>query len=119
MASDSASAMWRKYTSLPMKDTVLPLVFRHFAAEIVSKHIEEFWHRAQHTTQGTDWLARLNAEAHMAAQGALQRSWPYQVPCMGRLPATVWGFHHGNLIVRPTKVVDKLYHMVMVNKHYT
>ena len=76
MASDSASAMWRKYTSMPMKDTVLSLVFRHFAAEIASKHIVEYWHRAQHTTQGTDWLARLNAGAHTAAQGALRRSRP-------------------------------------------
>ena len=54
MASDSASAMWRKYTSMPMKDTVLSLIFSHFAAEIVSKHVEQFWHRAQHTTQGAD-----------------------------------------------------------------
>ena len=57
MASDRASAMWRKYTSMPMKDTVLSLIFWHFAAEIVSKHIEVFWHIAQHTTQCTDWLA--------------------------------------------------------------
>ena len=104
---------------MPMKDTVLSLIFRHFAAEIVSKHVEEFRHRAQHTTQGADWLAQLNAEAHKAAQEALRKSQPYQVPFMGRLPATVWGFYHGNLIVRPTRVVHKLYHTVMVNKHYT
>ena len=74
----------------------------------MSKHIEEYWHRVQHTTQGTDWLAQLNSEAHTAAQEALQWSQPYQVPFMTRVPATVWGFYQGSLIVRPTKVVDKL-----------
>ena len=62
MAADSASALWRRYTSLPMKDTVLLLIFRHFAAEIASKHIEEYWHRAQHTMHGTDRLAGLNRD---------------------------------------------------------
>ena len=114
-AAHCVSALWRMFTRLPRKETIMAAVFRSLAYVFQQVQLHELWVEAQHDSHSTDVLSQLNASAHASARGGVQRQAHHEVPLVAHLRGRLALFYQGALVHTPASVATDLYDLILLD----